>query len=103
VEPSQPAFGKVPESAAAAAKRKKDQEEVALRIEKLQKEMSRSVSVTAPSAPVAAAAPVAGLAPALPVSGDKAQKLAELLRLYQADQITPLQYHTARAKIVAEP
>jgi len=33
----------------------------------------------------------------------KEQKLAELLRRYQADEITPYQYHLERAKIVAEP
>jgi hypothetical protein len=33
----------------------------------------------------------------------KQARLADLLRRYQADEITPLQYHTERAKIVAEP
>ena len=33
----------------------------------------------------------------------RAQRLAELLRRYQADEITPLEYHTERAKIIAEP
>jgi hypothetical protein len=33
----------------------------------------------------------------------KEQKLAELLRRYQADQITPFEYHQQRAKIIAEP
>jgi hypothetical protein len=33
----------------------------------------------------------------------KEQRLADLLRLYQADQITPYQYHMERAKIISEP
>ena len=39
--------------------------------------------------------------PALPISTDKKQRLDELLRQYQADQITPSQYHEQRAKILA--
>ena len=31
------------------------------------------------------------------------QKLADLLRRYQADEIGPVEYHTERAKILAEP
>jgi hypothetical protein len=34
---------------------------------------------------------------------DKERKLADLLRRYQADEITPSQYHSERAKIIAEP
>jgi len=41
--------------------------------------------------------------PPLPLSADKQQRLAELLQKYKADQITPEQYHTERAKILAEP
>jgi hypothetical protein len=41
-------------------------------------------------------------APPLPISADKEQRLQELLRQYRADQLTPVQYHTARAKILAE-
>ena len=33
----------------------------------------------------------------------KEQKLADLLRRYQADEITPYQYHLERARIIAEP
>lgn len=33
----------------------------------------------------------------------KEEKLADLLRRYQADQITPYEYHVQRAKIIAEP
>jgi hypothetical protein len=35
-------------------------------------------------------------------SGSKAGKLAELLRQYRADQITPEDYHKQRAAILAE-
>jgi hypothetical protein len=41
--------------------------------------------------------------PPSPLSADKQARLAELLRKYQADQVTPSQYHEARAKILAEP
>jgi len=41
--------------------------------------------------------------PPLPISADKQSKLADLLRKYQADLVTPSQYHEARAKILAEP
>jgi 2-oxoglutarate dehydrogenase E2 component (dihydrolipoamide succinyltransferase) len=38
-----------------------------------------------------------------PLSGSKQQRLAALLQLYKSDQITPQQYHTQRAAIIAEP
>jgi hypothetical protein len=41
--------------------------------------------------------------PALPISADKQKRLADLLARYQADEITPAQYHQERAKILAEP
>jgi hypothetical protein len=41
--------------------------------------------------------------PPLPISVDKQQRLAELLRAYQTDLVTPDQYHQQRAKILAEP
>jgi hypothetical protein len=44
--------------------------------------------------------PLAG--PPLPISAEKEQRLTELLQKYKADQITPEQYHTERAKILAE-
>jgi hypothetical protein len=89
---------KATESAADAAKRKKAQEEVALRLEKLQKQMNQ------PAAPVAKVASVPPQAPVVaPGPMSKERRLADLLRRYEADEITPLQYHTERAKIVAEP
>lgn len=42
-------------------------------------------------------------APPLPINMSKAGKLDWLLSQYKADQITPEQYHTQRAKILAEP
>jgi hypothetical protein len=39
--------------------------------------------------------------PAVPFSADKSQRLADLLQKYKADQITPEEYHTERAKILA--
>jgi len=41
--------------------------------------------------------------PALPISADKQQRLNELLRKYQVDEITPEQYHQQRASILAGP
>jgi hypothetical protein len=37
------------------------------------------------------------------LSNTKDARLAELLRRYRADEITPEQYHRERAKILAEP
>src|SRR5208282_1151027 len=42
-------------------------------------------------------------APLLPISAAKEAQLQALLERYKADQITPGQYHTERAKILAEP
>jgi hypothetical protein len=42
-------------------------------------------------------------APPLPISGSKEARLAELLRRYKADEITPDEYHRQRAKTLAEP
>jgi hypothetical protein len=39
----------------------------------------------------------------LPISATKEERLAELLRQYKADTITPEQYHKQRAAILAEP
>jgi hypothetical protein len=36
-------------------------------------------------------------------SGPKSEKLADLLRKYRADQITPEEYHKQRAALVAGP
>lgn len=58
----------------------------------------------APQPPVVTVpGPVPIVAPALPISMTKEQRLQALLMLYKADQITPEQYHTRRAAILAEP
>jgi hypothetical protein len=38
-----------------------------------------------------------------PWTADKQQKLQDLLRRYQADELTPEQYHQERGKILAAP
>ncbi len=48
-------------------------------------------------------APLVMEAPLPPLSGAKAARLAELLQRYNADLITPKEYHTQRAAILAEP
>ena len=40
--------------------------------------------------------------PALPISAEKQQRLNDLLRKYQSDQITPEQYHAERARILGQ-
>jgi len=42
-------------------------------------------------------------APPPSISADKQQRLAELLRKYKAEDITPEEYHQQRAKIMSEP
>jgi hypothetical protein len=37
------------------------------------------------------------------VATTKDEKLAELLRKYKADELSPREYHEQRAKILAEP
>jgi hypothetical protein len=41
--------------------------------------------------------------PALPIAATKEERLQALLAKYKADLITPAEYHTERAKIIAEP
>jgi hypothetical protein len=95
-----------------AAARKKNEEE-ARRAEKLRKEMEKQKAATAtattgvkPATPAQPTAPVAPYNPppaVNPAMTAKEQKLADLLRRYQNDEITPYQYHTERARIIAEP
>jgi hypothetical protein len=78
------------DNATVALERQKAQEEVARRVEELQKQIkSQPAAVTAPAANG--------------ISESKEERLRELLRRYNADEITPLEYHTERAKIVVEP
>ncbi len=58
--------------------------------------VTSSAVVAAPITPEFAPAPEPGPA-------SKQARLATLLQLYKADSITPQQYHTQRAKIIAEP
>jgi hypothetical protein len=41
--------------------------------------------------------------PPLGIPDSKQARLADLLQLYKADKLTPLEYHTQRAKILSEP
>ena len=41
-------------------------------------------------------------APPLPIPSTKEERLAQLLKQYKADEITPQEYHQQRAKIMAE-
>jgi hypothetical protein len=43
------------------------------------------------------------VAPSLPISPDKQAQLQALLAKYMANAITPGQYQTERAKILADP
>jgi hypothetical protein len=64
---------------------------------------------TAPTAPVVTKNSATTLqripmvAPALPISASKEEKLRVLLSHYEADQISPEQYHEQRAAILAAP
>jgi hypothetical protein len=68
-------------------------------------------AVTAPPSAKPAEANYAGkdlgmkpiVAPALPITASKEDRLAALLMKYKADQISPEEYHTQRAAILAEP
>ena len=57
-----------------------------------------AAGVTSTAAPVIAAEPEKPKGPMT-----KMERLAELTRRYKADELTPQEYHTQRAKIVAEP
>ena len=61
------------------------------------KEPKRTVAAPAP----ANFPPI--VAPPTPLPASKESRLADLLRQYKADTITPEQYHIQRAKILAEP
>lgn len=68
-------------------------------------------AAAAPGQPIFSAPPgspdstgVGALAPPpSPIPATKEMRLADLLRKYKADEITPEQYHTQRAAILAEP
>jgi hypothetical protein len=50
-----------------------------------------------------ASTPLVMEVPPDPLTSAKAARMAELLQRYKADQITPKEYHTQRAAILAEP
>ena len=54
-----------------------------------------------PAKPAPEFKPLPSLPSSLPTS--KESRLAELLQLYRAEKIPPQEYHTRRAKILAEP
>jgi hypothetical protein len=83
-----------------AATRQKAQQDVASRVSSLQTQAQVNPPVVAPSGAALASPSVPSAAPGVSA---KEQKLADLLRRYQADEISPLEYHTERAKIIAEP
>ena len=59
----------------------------------------RTAQTSAVTTPAAAPAP----APVVSATAvTRAQKLSALLEAYRADKITPIEYHTQRAKILAE-
>ncbi|HEX3716412.1 MAG TPA: hypothetical protein VH595_00460 [Verrucomicrobiae bacterium] len=80
-------------AASAALQRQKAQDEVAQRLEKLQGQIKSQPAPTPASTPTENTG----------IAASKEQRLADLLRRYRADEITPLEYHTERAKIIAEP
>ena len=103
--PASDSFSQVPppsDSEAAAKARE------ALRQSTFQPEMQPS---TGQQVPGAGAAPAFSATPGFkpldtpssPLTGSKQERLNELLRRYRADEITPEQYHTQRAKILEEP
>lgn len=64
--------------------------------------LAKTAQASGVSAPLLPPPPVMEV-PLSPLTGAKAARLAELLKRYDADQITPKEYHTQRAAIVAEP
>jgi len=84
-------------SKAAVEARVKARQEAAAKPNK-QQAKQKAVSGQAAAPGKAASIPEVTSAPTA-----KEQKLADLLRRYQADEITPMQYHSERAKIIAEP
>ncbi|MEK7781347.1 MAG: hypothetical protein AAB370_07585 [Verrucomicrobiota bacterium] len=114
VEKRDPRFSDVPDDTEAAQAAKLQE---ALR-QKLAAEKASAPApvVVAPVAPAKPVVTVAAPAPVVvapitanietapsPLSGSKQERLAELLRRYKADEVTPQEYHTQRAKIIAEP
>jgi hypothetical protein len=73
----------------------------AIKEKKKKKEKEAEKEIAPKQPPVPDFKPIA--APPLPISASKQDRLAALLQKYQADQITPDEYHSQRAAILAEP
>jgi hypothetical protein len=79
-------------------------------IEKAREALRQKIQESPAPADAAAAKPAKALpalkpleGPASPLPATKQAALAELLKRYMADQITPREYQTERAKILSEP
>jgi hypothetical protein len=70
-------------------------------VQALNDKWSAAAGTTAQAAPAPAVVAPEPEKPKGPMT--KMERLAELTRRYKADELTPQEYHTQRAKIVAEP
>jgi hypothetical protein len=78
------------------AQRKKAEAE--LQASEKKEKATSATAKPAPSATTPAAAKASAAGPAT-----KEERLADLLRRYKNNEITPYQYHTERARILSEP
>jgi hypothetical protein len=100
--PTSSQFAPVPdavESANNSALREALRQEIAV----LDRTPAVATKPTKPGPTAVIAVPPVMEVPLSPLTGPKAARLAELLQRYTADQITPKEYHTQRAAILAEP
>jgi hypothetical protein len=100
--PSSSQFAPVPdaaENANTSALREALRQEIAV----LDRTPAVATKPTKPGPTAVIAVPPVMEVPLSPLTGPKAARLAELLQRYTADQITPKEYHTQRAAILAEP
>jgi len=107
--PAKSAEDRRAEEKAAAAEQKRLAEEAKAREKAAAEEASaRATQEKAKAKAEAKPAPKASAFEPLPapptnIAASKEARLAELLKKYKADEITPEQYHTERSKILAEP
>jgi hypothetical protein len=59
-------------------------------------------STTPPAGQVTATTTTPATQTVTPMQATRSEKLAALLQAYKADRITPIEYHSQRAKIIAE-
>jgi len=121
-ELNEPSVAETTQTPAAAAQTSKTSDEQAelmrqrvretIAEEQAREQAARSAAAAQPTVtePPTEASPQPGatgfkpiVAPPSALSGSKEARLAELTRRYKADQITPEEYHTERAKLIAEP